>query len=102
VKKNVLFNQRVTKIDYSSNIVKIYTSSTVYNARRVISSLPLGVMQHRKVEFSPPLPQKHQESLEKIGVGIFNKLFISFEEPFWGTRKGWLHMVTSSGSSKYP
>lgn len=41
----------VTKIDYSKPIVKVVTNKGVYYAKKVISSLPLGVLLAKTVEF---------------------------------------------------
>ena len=28
-----------------------------------------------------------------MGYGIANKIFVSFEEPFWGERLGWINFI---------
>ena len=50
----------------------------------VISSLPLGVLKAKKVQFLPELPQKYLQIIDKLGVGNMNKLFVSFSRSFWG------------------
>lgn len=82
-KPEVRLNQVITKVDYSQDVVKLHTKDQVYQARKVISSLPIGVLQKGLVEFEPQLPEEHQEAIHKIGNGIANKLFITFEEAFW-------------------
>lgn len=95
------FNQIVAKIDYSNDIVKLNTKDQVYQARKVISSLPIGVLQKGLVEFQPQLPESHQEAMHKIGNGVANKLFITFEEAFWDQSKEWVYFITKE-SSRYP
>lgn len=69
----------------------------------MISSLPLGVLQHNLVKFVPSLPEKYEKLINKIGVGNLNKLFVSFEKPFWGNYKGWINFITTdTEKNKYP
>lgn len=42
-KTEVMFNECVMRIDYSSDIVDIYTKSQVYHAKKAISSIPFGL-----------------------------------------------------------
>ena len=44
-------NEVVTKIDYSQPIIKVITNKGVYYSKKVISSLPLGVLLAKTVEF---------------------------------------------------
>ena len=74
----VLLNQRVHTIDYSSDIVKVITEKQVFYAKKVISSLPLGVLKAEKVKFNPSLPAIYKQSINNIGSGYADKLFVSF------------------------
>jgi len=56
-------------------------------AKRVISTLPLGVLkqQHHNL-FHPALPQRLQDSIQRLGYGCLEKIWLSFScEPFWPT-----------------
>jgi len=90
----LLLNQRVHTIDYSSELVKVTTDKQAFYARKVISSLPLGVLKAGKVKFIPDLPTGHQNSIKNIGNGYADKLYASFKKPFWGNRTGWLSFVS--------
>ena len=35
------------------------------------------------VSFNPPLPQKKQQSIEKLGFGVVNKIVLFFPTIFW-------------------
>ena len=96
--------ERVLSIDYTGKDVKIFTSKgKTYLAKRVISSLPLGVLKHNSTKFVPPLPKLYTELINKIGIGNQNKLFVSFNAPFWGDKGGWLNFVTkNTKTNKYP
>ena len=75
----------------------------VFKAKKVISSIPLGVLQRNLVHFNPPLPEPYQRAISSIGSGIVNKLFCSFKKPFWGNKKGWMNFVMKNQKvSKFP
>ena len=64
--------------------------------------MPLGILQAGKVEFSPKLPESYQENLKNIGNGVVNKIYVSFDKPFWGNRKGYINFVTKTKTNRYP
>jgi monoamine oxidase len=74
--------------------VKVTTKKGVYYGKKVISSLPLGVIQAKKVKFLPGIPLTHSLALFHLAPGNENKLFVSFEKPFWNASKKWLNFVT--------
>lgn len=90
------------KIDYNGDIVNVITDKGDFRGRRVIASFPLGVLQQKKVEFTPSLPVNYGEKIFKMGSGVANKIFISFEKPFWGHKKGWLNFITKTKKNMYP
>lgn len=101
-KPQVRYNTKVQAIDYSGQWVRIYTTNGQYTTRRVISSLPLGVLQQGKVQFIPTLPPSYQNAIQSIGNGNENKLFCLFRRPFWHTKEGWLNFVTKKKNGRYP
>jgi monoamine oxidase len=77
-KAQIKYNHVVKAIDYSSPVVKVRTADgQVFLAKRVISSLPLGVLKAGDVTFTPSLPAGHQEAINKIGFGVFNKVIVT-------------------------
>jgi hypothetical protein len=50
--------------------VKVTTKKGVYYAKKVISSLPLGVIQAKKVKFVPTLPLDYTLALYHLAPGI--------------------------------
>lgn len=83
-------------------MVRIVTDKEIYRCRYVIASFPLGVLQKRKVEFEPKMPESYESKLQSMGNGVVNKIFVSFERPFWGNRKGYINFVTKSKTNRYP
>ncbi len=62
---------------------RVTTSNGVLEAERVIVTLPLGVLQAGKVAFDPPLPAAHRAAIDRLGMGVLDKCYLKFEEPFW-------------------
>ncbi|XP_069741410.1 peroxisomal N(1)-acetyl-spermine/spermidine oxidase [Narcine bancroftii] len=53
-------------------------------ADHVIVTVPLGFLkEHCETFFCPPLPPSKINSIQKLGFGTNNKIFLEFEEPFW-------------------
>lgn len=60
-KAQIKYKHVVKIIDYSSTNVKITTADgQIFLAKKVISSLPLGVLKTGDVKFIPNLPAKYQ------------------------------------------
>jgi monoamine oxidase len=64
--------------------VKVHTADAVHEADRCVCALPLGVLKSGSVSFAPPLPEAHRAAIERLEVGVLDKLFLRFSAPFWG------------------
>ena len=99
----VLLSQIVTEIDYQQQLVAVRTSKgDVFHCKKLVSSLPLGVLQQGKVKFNPPLPLSYAEAIQNMGNGVANKLFVSLDKPFWAKKAVWLNFVTKTAKNRYP
>lgn len=54
-----------------------------WRADKVIITVPLGVLKRATIRFDAPLPKKHSEAIERLGMGRFDKLILRFENAFW-------------------
>lgn len=81
--------QKVLHIAHNDSGVTITTENGEFRADRVIITLPLGVLKSGDVIFSPPLPAEKQTVIAQIGVGVLNKVYLRFAEPFWEKRPEW-------------
>jgi monoamine oxidase len=81
---NIIKNQVVTSIDYSSDKVSIKTKSgSKYEADKVIVTVPLGLLQSGAITFTPTLSSSKTAAINRIGFGLMDKLWLEFEEAFW-------------------
>ena len=80
-------NSVVTKINYTRNhIVEVTTNNVgansgnnLYHTRTVICTVPIGVLQHRDIEFVPDLPEKKWNAIDSIGNGSVNKCIMYWD-----------------------
>lgn len=69
------------------------TTSVQYTADTCVCTLPLGVLQQRKVQFEPDLPIEKWQALDRMGMGILDKVLLEFPalpsgtQPFWHPRE---------------
>jgi monoamine oxidase len=83
---DIRLNTAVREIDYTKPIVAISTSAGTFKAERVIVTVPLGVLKKGTIRFTPELPQAKQTAIDRIGMGLLNKVALRFERPFWPKR----------------
>ncbi len=75
----------VKQIDYRTSVVSIQTSSGSFSAPKVIVTIPLGVLKTNAVTFAPALPLTHNAAINRLGMGVLNKLYLLFPKAFWGS-----------------
>jgi len=63
----------------------------MFNSRRCLVTLPLGVLQAGSVHFEPPLPASKTRALELLAMGKVIRVTLCFTKPFW-------HSVRPPGS----
>lgn len=83
---NIHFNSAVKQIHYGyrEKQVRVVTiNEEEYVGECVISTLPLGVLKSKTVEFFPPLSKKKQSAISNLNVGFSNKVVLEFEQAFW-------------------
>ena len=83
LEEKIRLNTVVSKIEYGGKKVKVHTNKGVLECDRIIVTVPLGVLQARSIEFSPPLPQEKSRLIDSLGMGVVNKVALLFDELFW-------------------
>jgi len=73
----------VRRITVHTRGVRVETDQGVIDADVVITTLPLGVLQAETVVFDPPLPPWKQTAIQRLRMGVLNKLVLQFPEVFW-------------------
>jgi monoamine oxidase len=77
------FHMVVREVAWSAGSVMVTTTGGErFKARRLLVTLPLGVLQSGEVTFTPRLIAK-EEAARKLAVGQVVKVLLRFREPFW-------------------
>lgn len=54
-----------------------------FTADAVVMTAPLGVLRHKLVDFSPPLPEDIRVGIDRFSYAALGKVFFEFTEVFW-------------------
>ncbi len=78
------FDQPVTQIDTSGPGVVVTTSNgTIFEADRVLVTVPIAVLQNDMITFNPPLTPEQTNALDRVHVPPGIKVFSRFEKSFY-------------------
>lgn len=79
---SIEFKTPVTAIEWQTSSVIVKADTRIFLARKVLITVPLGVLLAHTISFTPNLPQL-QTSLDQLGYGAAIKIVLSFENSFW-------------------
>ncbi|MGQ9407519.1 flavin monoamine oxidase family protein [Mycolicibacterium gilvum] len=79
----IRLGREVTRISHDATGVRVETAREVFEADRVIVTVPLGVLKAGVITFDPPLPDAKRDAIRRLGFGLLNKVVLRFDEPFW-------------------
>jgi monoamine oxidase len=77
----------VTEVDQSGedDTVKVTTEDgTVYTAKYVLTTETLGCLKAGNIKYTPPLPASKQIAIDDMGMGVFDKSILVYNESHWG------------------
>ena len=70
-------------------------------ADHVVVTLPLGVLQSGDVAFDPPLPDDKQTAIERLGMGLLDKVYLRFPEVFWDADADAIGWTSPDGDGRW-
>jgi monoamine oxidase len=73
----------VRDIDHRGPTARVTTSEGPFEALRVLVTVPLGVLKNKSIRFTPELPETKRIAIDRLGMGLLDKTFLRFSEPFW-------------------
>ncbi|PRA83136.1 NAD(P)/FAD-dependent oxidoreductase [Microbacterium sp. MYb66] len=94
---DIRLDARVTHVVRSAGGMVVRTGSEEFTADRVIVTVPLGVLQAGSITFDPALPDEVAGPIERLGMGVFNKVFLQFPERFWDEESYVLRALGEAG-----
>lgn len=100
-----MYDTAVTSVDWSSTSKVVVTYSNndqtyTVNAKKVIVTVPLGVLQKGSITFAPSLPTWKTQAINKLGMGVYNKVILRWSDDAtlpWPSNVEWLERIASLG-----
>lgn len=77
-KSKVLLNQTVTAITYTTSGVVVTTAKGTFSADLAVITVPIGVLNAKKIKFKPALPKAKLTALKGLAMGTLNKVIMAF------------------------
>ncbi|MBI5824416.1 MAG: FAD-dependent oxidoreductase [Chloroflexi bacterium] len=74
---------KVVSVIYGADGVEVETSSGAFGGEKAVVTLPLGVLKQASVKFEPPLPEWKQSAMDRLAMGVLDKVYLKFPEAFW-------------------
>ncbi|KAF9110103.1 hypothetical protein BGX27_006783, partial [Mortierella sp. AM989] len=88
-------------VSAKSNVM-ITTNKGEFTADVVLVTLPLGVLKSDSVAFSPPLPERKQVAIKRLGFGTMVKAVLYFPTCFWPADKHFINFLPIPSSIPKP
>jgi monoamine oxidase len=80
----------VSSIAHDSGGVTVTTDQGVFRAPHACVTIPMGVLRHSGVAFSPELPSSKTTALSRLRAGALNKCCLRFRRAFWDEQSEWI------------
>jgi len=80
---DVRLGHAVRRVAHGGDGVRVETDDGVFTAAHAIVTVPLGVLKAGSIAFEPSLPDGVADPIARLGMGVFNKIFLQFPERFW-------------------
>ncbi|PRP79406.1 Lysine-specific histone demethylase 1-2 [Planoprotostelium fungivorum] len=95
-------NTSVSMVTYNTGDAKdhsaiVTTSSGDIQCDAVLCTVSLGVLKSKSIQFSPPLPEWKQKSIDNLGFGLLNKVVLLFPEVFWNDELDYFGQTADEG-----
>ncbi|WP_323744771.1 NAD(P)/FAD-dependent oxidoreductase [Pseudoalteromonas sp. PPB1] len=102
IQSQITFNTQVVSIDYTGDKVIVTDhNGLLYEADKVIVTVPLKILQNEVISFSPSLPYSKLNAIREAPVWGGIKVFIRFAERFYPTYLTFPDSETSAGQRAY-
>ena len=78
----ILLSAPALQVNWGADPVEVHTAKGMLYGRKVIVTVPLGVLQSDEIAFSPSIPDR-VAAAKALGFGAVIKVLLQFSEPFW-------------------
>jgi len=76
----------VIEIQWKKDQVNVITANGNFSARKILITVPVGVLQSETIRFSPAIPGIIEAS-KKLGFGPVIKTLLQFDKAFWKNKE---------------
>lgn len=84
ISNEIILRKPVVKINYESDKVVLKTTDNeVFEADKVLITIPIKVLQSEQIVFQPKIPQAKKKAIDSVFMGDGIKIFIEFNEKFY-------------------
>lgn len=80
---DVRTGQVVTKVTWDADGAAVVSNGTTLTCAHVVVTLPVGVLEAGTVEFVPALPASTRTAIDRLGMGLLDKVWLRFPRVFW-------------------
>ncbi|MBT2485554.1 MULTISPECIES: NAD(P)/FAD-dependent oxidoreductase [unclassified Microbacterium] len=95
---DVRLEHSVRLIERSADGARVTTDRGEFHAKSVVVTVPLGVLKSDAITFAPPLPETVSGPITRLGMGVFNKVYLQFSERFWSENVYALRAIGEPGA----
>ncbi|HUY33860.1 MAG TPA: FAD-dependent oxidoreductase [Pirellulales bacterium] len=94
---DVRLGREVTRIEHGNRGVRVSTASETFSADFAVVTLPLGVLKAGRVRFTPDLPDEKRAAIDRLGMGLVNKVALRYPSRFWPAEPDFLGSLSAGG-----
>lgn len=80
---DIRLNHAVTGINYNDDTITVNTTQGAFAADAVLVTVSLGVLKKGVIAFTPSLPENKQTAIDKLEMGVLDKVYLKFPSVFW-------------------
>lgn len=85
----IFLQSEVSKIIQTNQVI-VKTASQSFQADKLISTIPVGVLKHTPFLFEPDLSQEKWQAIQALGVHQATRIVLEFDQPFWNIHSPYL------------
>ncbi len=75
----------VDQVETSAQSATVRSGDRTSKADAVLVTVPLGVLKTDAMTFSPPLDNDRLGAIDRLGMGLLDKVYLRFDDVFWDT-----------------
>jgi predicted NAD/FAD-dependent oxidoreductase len=98
---DIRLGEWVSAIDDPGGRVRVTSTRGIFEADRVVVTVPLGVLKAGSIAFTPDLPPPVRAAIDRLGMGRFLKAVMRFPERVWPGGMDWLGRIAEPAFAEF-